>query len=79
MKLAGAVRLRPILLTSSALILATLVLYRDPLFAGLATSMIFGTLTSTGLTLLALPPLYERVARHFPEWVREPPDASGRT
>ena len=78
-KLAGAVRLRPILLTSSALILATLVLYRDPLFAGLATSMIFGTLTSTGLTLLALPPLYERVARHFPEWVREPPDASGRT
>ncbi|MDP3295596.1 MAG: efflux RND transporter permease subunit [Nevskia sp.] len=67
-KLAGAVRLRPILLTSTAVILGTLVMYRDPLFAGMATSLIFGTLTSTLLTLLVLPPLYYRVARHFPEW-----------
>lgn len=67
-KLAGAVRLRPILLTATAVILAALVLYRDPLFAGLATSLIFGTLVSTVLTLVALPPMYERVARHFPDW-----------
>ncbi|WP_428383999.1 efflux RND transporter permease subunit [Nevskia ramosa] len=67
-KLAGAVRLRPILLTSTAVILGTLVMYRDPLFAGMATSLIFGTMTSTLLTLLVLPPLYYRVALHFPEW-----------
>ena len=70
-KLAGAVRLRPILLTSTAVILGTLVMYRDPLFSGMATSLIFGTLTSTVLTLLVLPPLYYRVALHFPEWGSE--------
>jgi len=67
-KLAGAIRLRPILLTSTAVILGTLVMYRDPLFAGMATSLIFGTMTSTLLTLLVLPPLYYRVATHFPAW-----------
>jgi len=70
-KLAGAVRLRPILLTAAAVILATLVMYRDPLFAGMATSLIFGTLASTVLTLLVLPPLYYRVARKYPEWVQD--------
>lgn len=68
--MAGAVRLRPIFLTAGAVVLATLIMYRDPLFAGMATSLIFGTLVSTGLTLIALPPLYERVAKRFPEWVR---------
>lgn len=62
-QLAGAVRLRPILLTSLAMILGVLVLYRDPLFAGLATSLLFGTMASTVLTLLALPPLYYQWAR----------------
>lgn len=75
-KLAGAVRLRPILLTAAAVVLATAVMYRDPLFAGMATSLIFGTLASTALTLLALPPLYERVARRFPEWVRHPDEST---
>ncbi len=67
-KLAGAVRLRPILLTALAVILGTMIMYRDPLFAGMATSLIFGTTASTVLTLLVLPPLYYRVALHFPEW-----------
>lgn len=67
-KLAGAVRLRPILLTALAVILGTMIMYRDPLFAGMATSLIFGTTASTVLTLLVLPPLYYRVAQRFPEW-----------
>lgn len=69
-KLAGGVRLRPIGLTASTVILGTLVLYRDPMFAGLATSLIFGTIASTVLTLLLLPPLYYRMALRHPEWGR---------
>lgn len=70
-KRAGAVRLRPILLTAASVILATLVMYRDPLFAGMATSLIFGTAASTLLTLLVLPPLYYRVALRHPEWASQ--------
>lgn len=69
-KLAGSVRLRPIVLTASTVILGTLVLYRDPMFSGLATSLIFGTIASTVLTLLLLPPLYYRTALKHPEWAR---------
>lgn len=69
-KLAGSVRLRPIGLTAATVILGTLVLYRDPMFAGLATSLIFGTIASTVLTLLLLPPLYYRMALKHPEWSR---------
>jgi multidrug efflux pump subunit AcrB len=69
-KLAGGVRLRPIALTASTVILGTLVLYRDPMFAGLATSLISGTIASTVLTLLLLPPLYYRMALNHPEWAR---------
>lgn len=69
-QLAGTVRLRPILLTSAAMILGVLVLFRDPLFIGLATSLLFGTMASTVLTLLVLPPLYYRLAQTRPEWVQ---------
>ena len=41
----------------------------DPLFAGLATSLIFGTVTSTGLTLLFLPTMYYRIATTRPGWL----------
>ena len=61
-------RLRPIGLTAATVILGTLVLYRDPMFAGLATSLIFGLIASTVLTLLLLPPLYYRMALKHPEW-----------
>ncbi|MDT0496403.1 efflux RND transporter permease subunit [Algiphilus sp. W345] len=75
-RMAGAVRLRPIALTALTVILGTLVLYRDPMFSGLATSLIFGTLASTVLTLLLLPPLYYRAALKHPEWA---PPAAGQT
>jgi len=52
---AGAVRLRPILLTALAIILGSSVMLSDPVFTGLAISLIFGTITSTILTLVVVP------------------------
>lgn len=58
---AGAVRLRPILLTALAIILGSAVMLADPVFGGLAISLIFGTLASTVLTLIVVPLLLYRL------------------
>ncbi len=55
---AGAVRARPILLTALAIMSASFVMVSDPVFGGLAISLIFGTLASTVLTLFVIPLLY---------------------
>jgi len=55
---AGAIRLRPILLTTLAIILGTGIMVPDPVFGGLAISLIFGTLASTGLTVFVVPTLF---------------------
>ncbi len=55
---AGITRLRPILLTAVAIILGTMVMIVDPVFGGLAVSLIFGTIASTVLTLFVIPLLY---------------------
>jgi multidrug efflux pump subunit AcrB len=55
---AGVTRLRPILLTALAIILGTFIMAFDPVFGGLAVSLIFGTFASTVLTLLVIPLLY---------------------
>lgn len=52
---AGAVRLRPILLTALAVTLGSAIMLTDPVFCGLAISLIFGTLSSTILTMLIIP------------------------
>ncbi len=52
---ATSLRLRPILLTAAAVILASTVMIPDPIFGGLAISLIFGTLGSTFLTVLVVP------------------------
>lgn len=57
---AGAVRLRPILLTTLAIILGSAIMVTDPVFGGLAISLIFGTVISTALTVFVVPILYER-------------------
>lgn len=54
---AGAVRLRPILLTALAIVLGSAVMLSDPVFGGLAISLIFGTIVSTALTLVVIPML----------------------
>lgn len=55
---AGAVRIRPILLTALAIIAGTSIMITDPVFGGLGVSMAFGTLASTLLTLFVIPLLY---------------------
>jgi multidrug efflux pump subunit AcrB len=55
---AGAVRTRPILLTAAALIVGASVIILDPIFQGLAVSLLFGVFASTLLTLVVIPLLY---------------------
>jgi multidrug efflux pump subunit AcrB len=58
---AGAIRMRPIVLTALAVMLGSAVMLSDPMFVGLAISLIFGTLAATVLTLLLLPVLLLKV------------------
>jgi len=55
---AGAIRARPIALTALAAMIGAMFLLDDPIFNGLAISLIFGILVSTLLTLVLIPVLY---------------------
>lgn len=60
---AGLMRFRPILLTALAIILGSAIMITDPVFGGLAVSLIFGTFASTALTLVVIPVVYYRWQR----------------
>ena len=49
---------RPIFLTAAAVVVGAVVILFDPIFQGLAISLIFGTLAATLLTLVVVPLLY---------------------
>ena len=55
---AAAVRAKPIVLTGVAAMVGGFFIIDDPIFQGLAVSLIFGILVSTALTLLVIPLLY---------------------
>jgi multidrug efflux pump subunit AcrB len=55
---AGAVRFRPMLLTASAVVVGASVMLFDPIFQGLAISLMAGEVASTLLSRLAVPVLY---------------------
>ncbi len=55
---AGKVRISPILLTAFAIIFGSSIMISDPVFGGLAISLIFGAFTSTILTLFIIPLIY---------------------
>ncbi len=55
---AGATRFKPILLTAVAAMIGAVVILADPIFQGLALSLLFGLLTSTALTVLVIPAIY---------------------
>jgi multidrug efflux pump subunit AcrB len=55
---AGAVRTTPILLTTGAVVIGALIILFDPIFQGLAISLVFGAIVSTVLTLLVVPIIY---------------------
>jgi multidrug efflux pump subunit AcrB len=55
---AGSVRFKPILLTALAAMIGAAVILADPIFQGLAISLLFGLASSTALTVLVIPAIY---------------------
>jgi len=60
----GAVRTTPILLTAGGVVIGAIVILFDPIFQGLAISLIGGTITSTVLTLIVVPLLYFKMLKN---------------
>ncbi|MBD0851738.1 efflux RND transporter permease subunit [Maribacter arenosus] len=60
---AGAVRTTPILLTAGTVVIGAFVILFDPIFQGLAISLMGGTIVSTVLTLLVVPLVYFMIER----------------
>jgi multidrug efflux pump subunit AcrB len=60
---AGAVRFRPMLLTAAAVVVGSAVMLFDPIFQGLAISLMMGEVAATLLSRLAVPVVYYLIAR----------------
>ena len=60
---AGAVRFRPMLLTAAAVVVGSSVILFDPIFQGLAISMMAGEVAATLLSRAAVPVLYYLLKR----------------
>ena len=67
---AGSIRFKPILLTALAAMIGAAVILTDPIFQGLAISLLFGLASSTALTVLVIPAIY--VALRGPDHVSDP-------
>jgi hypothetical protein len=59
----GAVRFRPMLLTAAAVVVGDFVMLIDPIFQGLAISLMAGEVASTLLSRMAVPVLYYMAER----------------
>lgn len=55
---AGAIRFKPIVLTAGAAMIGAAFIMTDPIFQGLAISLVFGLASSTALTILVIPAIY---------------------
>jgi multidrug efflux pump subunit AcrB len=55
---AGAIRFKPIFLTAAAAMIGAAFIITDPIFQGLAISLVFGLASSTLLTVLVIPAVY---------------------
>ena len=67
---AGMIRFKPIVLTAAAAMIGAAVILTDPIFQGLAISLLFGLASSTLLTVLVIPAIYIVLrddGRLFPE------------
>jgi multidrug efflux pump subunit AcrB len=69
----GVQRARPIALTAGAAMLGAWPITLDPIFSGLAWSLIFGVVASTVFSLVVVPVVYARLHRHM---TGAPPPAS---
>ncbi len=74
---AGAIRIKPILLTAIAAMIGAVFILADPIFQGLAISLLFGLASSTALTVLVIPAIY--VAMRGPKLVPVPVQAPPTT
>ena len=61
--MAGAVRIKPIALTAISAMVGAWFILGDPIFNGLAISLVFGLAMSTLLTIIVVPLLYYVLAR----------------
>jgi multidrug efflux pump subunit AcrB len=68
------VRTRPILLTAGTVVIGATVILFDPIFQGLAISLIGGAIASTALTLLIVPLVYYMIERRLADAERTTPD-----
>jgi multidrug efflux pump subunit AcrB len=59
----GAIRTRPVVLTTVTVMVGALFMLPDPIFSGLGVSLITGAFVSTVLTLLVIPLAYYRYHR----------------
>jgi multidrug efflux pump subunit AcrB len=73
---AGAIRFKPILLTAIAAMIGAAVILADPIFQGLAISLLFGLASSTALTVLVIPAIYMALRYREP---RGHPPSDGET
>jgi multidrug efflux pump subunit AcrB len=62
---AGAVRTMPILLTAGTVVIGAIVILFDPIFQGLAISLMGGAIASTALTLITVPLIYFMANRNL--------------
>jgi multidrug efflux pump subunit AcrB len=70
----GAVRFRPMMLTALAVVIGGLVILADPIFQGLAISLLFGAIASLLISPLAVPLIYYMT--HARKHEEPPPPAS---
>lgn len=61
---AGAIRFRPMLLTALAVVVGASVILADPIFQGLAISLMFGEIASLLISRMAVPVLYFMLSKH---------------
>jgi len=61
---AGAIRFRPMLLTALAVVIGASVILADPIFQGLAISLMFGEIASLLVSRMAVPVLYFVITKH---------------
>ena len=73
---AGAIRFRPMLLTAAAVVVGASVILTDPIFQGLAVSLMAGAIASTFLSWPTIPILYYLVHVNRQEPISCEPDAT---
>jgi multidrug efflux pump subunit AcrB len=75
---AGAVRFRPMALTAAAVVVGSAVILFDPIFQGLAISLMAGEIASLVLSRVAVPVMYYLSARHqVPAVAASTPEPAG--